>query len=140
MGNLILLVKAILDLVSAIIDLPDWTDEDSIAVWIDGFQDELARVIILLTPAGIMANEFGMHQGNMIESIKSEFRGKRVEDLDWKIVIDWVVNLLCTLFPEAAAIIQIVGTILKQLIDILKDEFARLSTATQALCKELLEP
>ncbi|MFH1739066.1 MAG: hypothetical protein ABIH23_08665 [bacterium] len=139
MGSLILLVKAILDLVSAIIDLPDWTDEDSIEAWIDGFQDELARVIVLLTPAGVMAN-VGMHQGNMTESIESEFRGKQVEDLDWKVVIDWVVNLLCTLFPEAAAIIQIVGTILKQLIDILKDEFARLSTATQALCKELLEP
>jgi len=139
MGNLILLVKAILDLVSAIIDLPDWTDKDSIEAWIDGFQDELARVIVLLTPAEVMTH-VGMQQGNMTKSIESEFRGKRVKDLDWKVVIDWVVNLLCTLFPEAAAIIQIVGTILKQLIDILKDEFARLSTATQALCKELLEP
>jgi len=137
--NLIVLVKAVLDLAKAIIDLPDWNDEAAIEAWIDGFQAALAKVIVLLTPSRPMSVIARVSvQAKAAEAILAEFVGKKVTDLDWKTLIDWVVNLLCMLFPGAASIIQIVGTILKQLVDLLVEEFDKLDDAARAACKALL--
>lgn len=72
-----------------------------------------------------VAPAFSINTIRDLRVIVARATGKTVEDVDWKIIIDWAVELICLVMPNACKIATIIGEVLKQLVDILIVEVNR---------------
>jgi len=129
MDNILELVRSLLSLAEAAANLPeDWNDEEQVSIWIDGMEKHLAHLIALLVPdedLTIVQKKLKAKEaccslaGNMDSKMRS------TKDIDWGMIIDWLVEILVKIMPAQEQIIRLVGAILKQVLDLIMEQFVQ---------------
>lgn len=130
--NVFELLKVVFDLAKAAMSVPDdWNNEVQVDAWLGGLTVPLSKVIVFLVPDGTTVAERADLRLKATSGLVGNFVGKKPGDLDWGTVVDWVVSLLSSLFPQYETLIVLVGTVLKQIIGLLQDEVVKLGEGYQ---------
>jgi len=123
MNDVVELIKSILDLVRVGVNIPeDWNDEEQVVTWLTSISKPLGRVIVLIVPDATQPQKLEVLT-KIREATKNvgDFTDE-VGEFDWNKIIDWLIELLVTIFPAHENIIRIVGTVIKQLISLIQAE------------------
>lgn len=122
MNDVVELVRAFLELAIKAAELPeDWNDEKSVQTWLQGTNEPLAKLIVLITPDQVEALKASLKRRSLIKSGAME---RKPTEFDWDQLIDWIAALLVGIFPQYETIIVMVATILKQLLDLITEQLA----------------
>ena len=137
-GNWLELVMSFFDLaVTCGKNLPnDWESQEEVEAWLSSMVKPQAKVITLLMedsavtrlnaskPAvkrGEQAASNPVHEVGLLDlSVMQKSPKAEAGDIDWGMIVDWIAGVLVGMFPEYATVIELVATIVKQLLQIIQ--------------------
>jgi len=114
MGSVWETIRALLRLLDVIAEVPDdWNNVEKVEDWLAGTNRPLAEVIVLLTP------EQTARLRVAAAVVVAKAQGKAPDDIDWDQIIDWLADLLVSIWPEQETMIRFFAQLLKAVIDII---------------------